>query len=124
MTDLRDAGSLSQIVGKNDLVVGGWDPMTTLYGSIWVDDRVAAQRNRDAERFKSLWADNDHFFSFTTQAVTSGPDVMPHLRDAISEYREGTGGNVYFLGLLDMSQSDWDAFFCYLRCGFVASILR
>lgn len=93
--EFSEAQRLAGLVGNRDLIVGEWDQISTLYGS--------------------LWAADDRFISFPTEAVTNGIGVMPHLRDAVSS-TERNGGGVYFLGVLDLPKPSWDAFLGS-RCG-------
>jgi hypothetical protein len=93
--EIAEAQRLATIIGNRDLVVGEWDPVSILYGS--------------------LWGREGRFISFPTEAVTKGIGVMFHVRDAISE-TERNGGKVYFLAVLDLPKSNWDAFLGS-RCG-------
>jgi hypothetical protein len=93
--EIAEAQRLAHLVGPRDLVVGEWEPVSTLYGSLWGDD--------------------DRFISFPTEAVTQGMGVMTHLREAISRAQKN-GAKVYFLAVLDLPKSNWDAFLGS-RCG-------
>jgi hypothetical protein len=93
--ELAEAQRLASLVGNRDLLVGEWDQVSTLYGSLWSED--------------------DRFISFPTEAVINGIGVISHLRDAIS-YTERNGGRVYFLAVLDLPKPNWDAFLGS-RCG-------
>jgi hypothetical protein len=109
--ELEQAHRLAGMIGPKDLLVGDWDPVSTLYSSIWVDDRPT----RESDLYKSVWADNQHFLSFTTEATIYGIDVMPRLQDAITN-TEKAGGSIFFLSVLDESKPAWEAFF-NKRCG-------
>jgi len=99
------------MIGSKDLLIGDWDPVSTLYSSIWVDDRPT----EESDRYRSVWAENEHFVSFTTQATIYGIRIMPRLRDAIAKSKRN-GGSIFFLNLLDESRPTWDSFFDK-RCG-------
>jgi hypothetical protein len=93
----REAREVSQRVGPNDLVVADWAKVSVLYGDVW------APENR--------------FMDFVSEAVFYGRGATERLRDAVSETQR-RGGRVYFLGLLDESESEfeWNAFIGS-RCG-------
>ena len=93
--EIEEAERLAHIVGPRDLVVGEWDAVSTLYGSLWGDD--------------------DRFISFPTEAVTEGMGVMTHVREAISRAQQNDA-KVYFLSLLDLTKPNWDGFLGS-RCG-------
>jgi hypothetical protein len=99
------------MIGSKDLLIGDWDSVSTLYSSIWVDDRPKGE----SDRYRSLWAENEHFISFTTEATIYGMGIMPRLRDAIAKSKRN-GGSIFFLNLLDESRPAWDSFFDK-RCG-------
>lgn len=104
---MAEAGQLASTVATDDLVVGDWDPISTLYSAIWVDERSNLRR--------SIWAQNQHYFSFTTEATLYGDGVIPRLQKAIDD-TERNGGRVYFMNLLDVSKPTWDSFLGS-RCG-------
>jgi hypothetical protein len=109
--EMEQAQQLAGMIGSKDLLIGDWDPVSTLYGSIWVDDRPT----EESDRYRSLWAENEHFISFTTEATIYGIGIMPRLRDAIAKSKRN-GGSVFFVNLLDESKPAWDSFFDK-RCG-------
>ena len=99
--ELAEAQRFRNMVADKDLVIGEWDPISILYGT--------------------LWADDDRFLSFPTESVIRGPDVVPGMRNAILE-TQGNGGRVYFVMVLDLSKQNWDAFLGS-KCGVPYSAL-
>jgi hypothetical protein len=93
--EINEARRLASLVGPQDLLVGDWDGISTLYGYGWSAD--------------------GRFISFPTEAVVHGFDSVAQLRDNIREARE-RGGQIYFLSLLDIPASTWDSFLG-ARCG-------
>jgi len=92
---LEEAQRLSNMLEKRDLLVGDWDEVSVVYGA--------------------LFADDDHYFSFPTEAVRNGVESVPRLRDMISKTRE-RDGRVYFLSILDQHQDLWNSYLG-TRCG-------
>lgn len=99
--EINEAQHLATMIGKNDLLVGDWDQISVLYGS--------------------LWANDDQFFSFSTMAEKTGADAGPLLQGMISETSR-RGGRVYFLGILDQPKATWDSYLGS-RCGVPYSTL-
>ncbi|HEY2547707.1 MAG TPA: hypothetical protein VGI46_16670 [Candidatus Acidoferrum sp.] len=93
--DMKETERMAVLIGKQDLVVGDWDAISTLYGY--------------------GWADGGQFVSFPTEAVLHGLDSVAQLRDAV-EGAQRRGGRVYFLSILDVSRKTWDSFLGS-RCG-------
>ncbi|HTQ62320.1 MAG TPA: hypothetical protein VMI32_18990 [Candidatus Solibacter sp.] len=93
--DIPETQRLADFVGRQDLVVGEWDAISTLYGY--------------------GWAKSGQFMSFPSEAVFNGIDSVAHLRDAV-ETTEKRGGRVYFLSILDEPRDAWDSFLGS-RCG-------
>jgi hypothetical protein len=91
----QDAQDISEKVGRDDLVVADWGKVSILYGEVW------ARKDRSVD--------------FITQAVYYGKGATESLRDDVLE-TERRGGNVYFLGLLDQSEPEWNSFLGS-RCG-------
>jgi len=94
-SDLSELERLSQMIHKDDLIVGDWDRISTLY--------------------RNGWDYRGQLLSFPSEAVIDGHGATTHLRQAIRETRS-RGGNVYFLGLLDIPKDSWDSFLGS-RCG-------
>lgn len=109
--EMDQARRLAGMIGGKDLLIGDWDPVSTLYSSIWVDDRPT----EESDRYRSVWAENEHFVSFTTEATIYGIGIMPRLRAAIAKVKRN-GGSIFFVNLLDESKPAWDSFFDK-RCG-------
>src|SRR5580704_3204723 len=101
LPDLEETQRLAGLIEKQDLVVGGWDSISTLYGYGWGDD--------------------GQLISFPTEAVLHGYGSVARLRDAISE-AERRGGRVYFLSILDVPRESWDSFLGS-RCGVPYSVM-
>ncbi len=93
-SDLGETERLSHILGKNDLLVGEWDHLTTLYGYGWAGEQV---------------------FSFPSEAVVHGAGTVRLLHQRVIETQKA-GGKIYFLALLDDPQRVWDSFLGS-RCG-------
>jgi hypothetical protein len=94
-TYFQDAQDVSGKVSRGDLVVIDWGKVAILYGDIWAPD--------------------NRLVDFVTQAVYYGRGATERLREDILE-TERRGGNVYFLGLLDQSEPEWNTFIGS-RCG-------
>ncbi|HXJ17484.1 MAG TPA: hypothetical protein VNM68_09840, partial [Candidatus Polarisedimenticolia bacterium] len=77
--EIEEAQRLSRMIQRQDLLVGDWDHISVLYGS--------------------LWADEGRFFSFPTEAQKDGIEAASHLRDLVSETSRRKG-RIYFLGIL------------------------
>ena len=93
--ELRQAQHVAEIVGKGSFVVGGWDGPSLLYGA--------------------FWAPNGEYFDYSQDASFHGRRASDDLRAAISK-TQARGGNVYFIGLLDLTPHQWDDFLGR-RCG-------
>jgi hypothetical protein len=91
----QDAQDISEKVGGDDLVVADWGKVSVLYGEVW------ARKDRSVD--------------FITQAVYYGKGATQSLREDVLE-TERRGGRVYFLGLLDQSEPEWNSFLGS-RCG-------
>jgi hypothetical protein len=100
--ELPAAGRFASMVGPKDLVVGDWDSISTLYGSIFVDPLPDP-----AHRRESAWAENPRFFSFTTAASLGGRKAVRGLEAAVSRTQVG-GGQVYFVNILDVPAGPWE----------------
>jgi hypothetical protein len=101
LPDLEETQRMAGLIEKQDLVVGDWDSISTLYGYGWAAD--------------------GQLISFPTEAVLHGYDSVAQLREAISA-AERRGGRVYFLSLLDEPQKTWDSFLGS-RCGVPYSVM-
>ena len=87
--ELNEAERASSMIGSQDLLIGDWDQISVLCGSLWLND--------------------NQFFSFTTAAETGGAEAVGRLQELVSETTQ-RGGRVYFLSILDVPQSTWDSF--------------
>ena len=87
--ELNEAERASRMIGSQDLLIGDWDQISVLCGSLWLDD--------------------NQFFSFTTAAETGGAEAVRRLQELVSETAQ-RGGRVYFLSILDVSRPTWDSF--------------
>jgi hypothetical protein len=99
---LSEVSQFASTVGAKDLVVGDWDTVSTLYSSIWDVEKTNPEHPYD-----SVWADNPEFFSFTTEANEYRANAITLLNNTIDKTRS-RGGKVYFIGLLDKSETDWN----------------
>lgn len=93
--EFAEVQRLEARIASSDLVVGEWDPISLIYGT--------------------LWADENRFISFPTEALMHGSSAVTQLQEMISETHR-RGGKVYFLTLLDLSEPSWDGFLGR-RCG-------
>ena len=100
--DLPQAREIAQIVGPNDFVVGSWYGPAILYGAIF------ASENR--------------FMDFPEDAVFHHQLVTSELNEAVGATAK-RGGRVYFIGILDQNETEWDKFLG-MRCGIPYSALR
>jgi hypothetical protein len=98
--ELPEVERFASMVGPRDLVVGEWDPISTLYGAF------VNPRPDPAHPYESAWADNPQFFSFTTEANLEGREALRSLHAAVSR-TEASGGRVYFVSLLDVPEKTW-----------------
>lgn len=94
--ELSGAQQLSAIVTHDDLVVVGWDGISVLYQYAFVRP-------------------DGHFISFPSDAIRRGPQAVITLRQSVNRTL-AAGGRVFFLGLLDEPQQNWDSFLSS-RCG-------
>jgi hypothetical protein len=92
---MSEAQVVAESVEKQDLVVGGWDAVSLLYADIFAGD--------------------EQFMDFPSEAVLYGRGAMARLRSAMLRTRE-RGGKVYFVGVFDSSAKDWESFLGS-RCG-------
>ena len=92
---MSEAQRLAGVIGTQDLLVGDWDAISTLYGY--------------------GWSRNGRFISFPTEAVLHGFESVAELREAILETQR-IGGQVYFLPILDVPRTTWGSFLG-ARCG-------
>jgi len=83
---LTEATEVAQLVKPQDLLVGDWNDVFLLYQAFW-----AAQANS---------------FNVPTQALHIGSRTMARLGNTARQTRE-RGGEVFFLGLLDLSEHEW-----------------
>ncbi len=100
---LGQTARLAAMVGPEDFVVGGWDPVSTLYSSLWVEHQPDS-----SHPYVSVLDSNAHFLSFPSEAAMHGEAAVDILRAAIVSTRQ-RHGRVYFIGLLDLPRSDWEA---------------
>lgn len=83
---LKEASIVARDVGPKDAVVVDFDPISSLYVTIWGMDRNA----------------------IVLPAVT--PEDASHWMTEAAAKTHEDRGNMYFLGILDQSESTWDAF--------------
>jgi hypothetical protein len=83
---LTEATHVAQIVGPADLLVGDWNGIFGLYSA--------------------LWANPGRTFNLATEASLSGAAALRRLGERI-EHTHLSGGRVFFLGVVDISQDQW-----------------
>ena len=84
-----EANRVATLIGPNDFVITDWSSVALLYGRIWAGDA----RSMD-------------FPTTTCARVSTG---LHEMEKRISATR-ARGGNVYFLGTLDLTESVWEPF--------------
>jgi hypothetical protein len=85
---LKGAEEVSQIVkSPPDLVIDGWDFVSLLYGALW----------------------SHHIYNFHSAVEARGKNVLDELPKLIEETKK-RGGKVYFLGVLNETESNWSWF--------------
>jgi len=87
---LTEVEEIATLVGPHDLLVGDWNEMFILY--------------------QYLWAPRGNSFNVPTVAQRSGSRTATLIRSAASR-TQASGGSVFFLGLLDLSEEEWAAVF-------------
>jgi hypothetical protein len=92
---IAEAQQLARILGNQDLLVGDWDEISVLYGSLIIN--------------------KNNYFSFPSEAVIHGGETGSRLRAAISKTKSG-GGQIYFLSILDQQKEVWNSYLGS-RCG-------
>lgn len=86
---LEGASEAAKIVKAGDLVINDWDDVSLLYGSIY----SAGAR----------------VYNFPGAAEELGAGAITDLKSVLREYRE-KGSQIYFLGILDETERDWNVF--------------
>jgi hypothetical protein len=81
-----DAQEVANLLRSKDLLVGDWNEVFLLYQAFWM-----ARGNS---------------FNVPTEAQRSGLTTMSQLGGAVARTREA-GGEVFFLGILDLSDREW-----------------
>jgi len=90
------AQQVASTIAQNDLFVGDWDPISVLYGT--------------------MYGSEDQVISFPARASASGAAAaLTYLDQRIAETIH-RNGSVYFLGVLDEKESQWNAYLG-TRCG-------
>lgn len=111
---LANADELATLVKDHDLLVGDWNDIFLLY--------------------QAFWAPRANTFNVPSQAIGFGPETIARLADRANSTRI-SAGNVYFLGLLDLSPEQWrgsfagkplqySAFDLYRQCAQVIKSFR
>jgi len=83
---IAQARQVAALVKPEDLLVGDWDPIFLLY--------------------QALWGSRADIFNVPTQAIHIGARTVSDLRQTVIRAEE-RGGNVFFLGLLDVPEPEW-----------------
>lgn len=86
---LTAAHELAERMRPGDLLVGGWDPVWLLYSA--------------------LWSNGANAFDVPTIAAGNGLETTKLLDDEIARTR-ASGGQVYFVGILDLPEKAWTPF--------------
>ncbi|HLH05641.1 MAG TPA: glycosyltransferase [Terriglobales bacterium] len=84
-----EANRVQSVIQPGDLVITDWSSVAVLYRQIWAGDAGS--------------------FDFTALACGESPHVLQEMQTRISEAQAG-GGQIYFLGMLDLKKPDWDGF--------------
>jgi hypothetical protein len=83
---LKEARQVEQIVRPEDLIINDWDGVSVLYGTIW---------------------GKGYIYNIPTSAEENVNMVLNRLEQEIERARE-RGGQVYFLGVLDHTEEQWE----------------
>lgn len=86
---LPEAQQVAEIVGPRDLVITGWDDVSTIYEALY------SHRNR--------------VIILPMAAGQRGRLVIDDIEGAITDAHQN-GAQVYFLGVLDLTRESWDGF--------------
>jgi hypothetical protein len=86
---LTAADQLAEKMRPGDLLVGGWDPVWLLYSALWSNGAIT--------------------FDVPTTAAGNGLKTAKLLDDEIARTR-ASGGQVYFIGILDLPEKVWTDF--------------
>jgi hypothetical protein len=87
---LAQAREVAAVVGPQDLVVGDW--------------------NNAFLHYSALWSERENSFNLPTQALWNGAASIQQMQAAIA-HTQKSGGKVFFLGILDVSESDWKIYY-------------
>jgi hypothetical protein len=85
---LSDAREVASILKPPDLAVTGWDDISQLYEAFW---------------------GRDHNFDVPTLASTYHGETVRLLEERVRR-TQTSGGRIYFLGVLDLGEDNWEAF--------------
>ena len=88
--DLAEAQEVAALTGPRDLILGDWNGAFLYY--------------------QALWAERANTFNIPTQALWNGGASIALMQSAIDKTRS-TGGRVFFLGILDLSEGDWRTYY-------------
>jgi hypothetical protein len=93
--NLQDARRISRMLKPNDFTVTDWSSVAVLYRQVWAGDSGSLD-----------------FVTLTCGNADSGLKVMQTRIESVKAH----GGEVYFLGPLDLNKPVWDGFLA-ARCG-------
>jgi hypothetical protein len=87
---VAQAQEVAALVGPQDLLVGDWNDAFLHY--------------------QAFWAERANNFNVPTKALWDGAASIQQMQRAI-ESAKSSGGKIYFLGILDISESDWRTYY-------------
>jgi hypothetical protein len=83
---MNEAREVAALVTPQDLIVGDWNNIFLVY--------------------QAFWAPRANSFNVPTIATQEGLQTITQLADMVARTKK-SGGQVYFLGILDLSKQDW-----------------
>jgi hypothetical protein len=84
--NFTEAQDVAMLVRPGDLLVGDWNEPFRLY--------------------QAVWAPRANSFNVPTEAERGAAGMLQRLKDAVAR-TQAAGGEVFFLGLLDLSRDEW-----------------
>jgi hypothetical protein len=87
---VAQAQEVAALVSPRDLVVGDW--------------------NEAFLHYQAFWAERANSFNVPTTALWEGAASIQQMQKAI-ESTKNSGGKIFFLGILDVSENDWKTYY-------------